>query len=142
MIDGGECIIMATSGMLEGGPITEYFKHLASDPRNAVTFVSYQIEGTLGRRLQKGLREVQIMNSDGKIEVIKVNLTVKTIEGFSGHSDRRQIISYIRRISPKLENVIVCHGEKEKCMSIAEVLQKRYKLNVRVPNLLESVRLR
>ncbi len=142
VIDGGECIIMATSGMLEGGPITEYFKHLASDPRNAVTFVSYQIEGTLGRRLQKGLREVQIMNSDGKIEVIKVNLTVKTIEGFSGHSDRRQIISYIRRISPKLENVIVCHGEKEKCMSIAEVLQKRYKLNVRVPNLLESVRLR
>jgi len=82
------------------------------------------------------------MNSDGKIEVIKIDLNVEAIEGFSGHSDRKQIISYIRKVSPSLENLIVLHGEKEKCRSIEEVFLKRYRTNVRVPNVLESIRLR
>jgi len=142
IISGEECIIIATSGMLEGGPIIDYFKRLAPDKRNTIIFVSYQIEGTLGRRVQKGLSEVSMVNSNRKIEVIKVNLDVKTIEGFSGHSDRRQIIGYVRRVSPKLENVIVCHGEKEKCLSIADVFHKRYKINAKVPSLLETIRLR
>ncbi|MBC7130388.1 beta-CASP ribonuclease aCPSF1, partial [Candidatus Bathyarchaeota archaeon] len=50
IIDGEPCIIMATSGMLEGGPVIEYFKSLAEDEKNTIVFVSYQIEGTLGRR--------------------------------------------------------------------------------------------
>ena len=142
IISGGECIIIATSGMLEGGPIIDYFKRLAHDEHNAIVFVSYQIEGTLGRRIQKGLTEVSMMNSDRKIEVIQVNLDVETIEGFSGHSDRRQISSYIRRVSPKLENIIVCHGERAKCLNVAQNLQKRYKVNAIAPNILETIRLR
>ncbi|RJS84979.1 beta-CASP ribonuclease aCPSF1 [Candidatus Bathyarchaeota archaeon] len=142
VIRGEESIILATAGMLEGGPIIEYFRHLAPDERNTLIFVSYQIEGTLGRRVQKGLKEVPMVNSEGKIEIVKVNLNVLTIEGFSGHSDRRQLIGYIRRVSPKLERVIVCHGERAKSLSIASVLQSRYKINAVVPSLLETIRLR
>ena len=142
IIRGEPSIIMATAGMLEGGPIIEYFRHLASDEKNTIVFVSYQIEGTLGRRVQKGISEVSMLNNEGRIEVIKVNLNVATVEGFSGHSDRRQIISYIRKVSPKLENVIVCHGEKAKCMSIASIFERRYKINARAPSLLETIRLR
>jgi len=142
IISGDDCIIIATSGMLEGGPIIDYFKRLASDKRNSVIFVSYQIDGTLGRRVQKGLTEVPMMNSDRKIELIKIGLNVESIEGFSGHSDRKQIVSYIHKVSPKLENVIVCHGEEEKCRNIAEALQKRHGINARVPDLLETIRLR
>jgi KH/beta-lactamase-domain protein len=142
IISGDECIIIATSGMLEGGPIIDYFKRLAHDGNNAIVFVSYQIEGTLGRRVQKGITEVSMMNSNRKIEVIKVNLDVETIEGFSGHSDRRQISSYIRRVSPKLENIIVCHGERAKCLNVAQRLQKRYKINAIAPDILETIRLR
>jgi len=142
IIHGGECIIIATSGMLEGGPIIDYFRHLASDKRNTIIFVSYQIEGTLGRRVQRGLTEVPVMNSNRKIEVIKIDVNVETIEGFSGHSDRKQVISYIRKVSPKLENLIVCHGEKEKCESMAEVFHKRNGINTRVPSVLETIRLR
>jgi len=141
IIEGGECIIIATAGMLEGGPIIDYFKHLASDKRNLMIFVSYQIEGTLGRRVQKGLKEVPMMNNEGKIEIIKINMDVATVEGFSGHSDRRQIINYIRKVSPKPENIIVCHGERAKCASIASVFEKRYKVNTRVPDLMETIRL-
>ena len=142
IISGDECIIIATSGMLEGGPMIDYFKRLAHDEHNTMIFVSYQIEGTLGRRIQKGLTEVSMMNSNRKIEVTEVNLEVETVEGFSGHSDRRQISSYIRRVSPRLENIIVCHGERAKCLNMAQSLQKRYKVHAIAPNILETVRLR
>ena len=93
IIDGEPCIVIATSGMLEGGPVIEYFKSLAEDERNTIIFVSYQIEGTLGRRVQKGLTDVAMMNSGSKMGVVKLRLQVESIEGFSGHSDRRQIIN-------------------------------------------------
>ena len=142
IIEGESCIVIATSGMLEGGPVIEYFKHLAPDERNTIIFVSYQIEGTLGRRVQKGLTETPLMNSDGKLEIIKVNLRVEAIEGFSGHSDRRQIVNFIRSVAPKLERIIVCHGEKAKCLSMAGFFQRTYKTEVIVPSLLETIRLR
>jgi len=142
IVDGEQSIIMATSGMMEGGPVIDYFKYLAPDERNGVVFVSYQIEGTLGRRVQRGLAETPIINSDGKIEILKVNLKVEPIKGFSGHSDRRQILNYIRRVTPKPEKVIVCHGEKAKSLSIANTLQRTYKLDVRVPEILETIKLR
>jgi len=72
IVEGGQCIILATSGMLEGGPVIDYFKRLASDKRNTIIFVSYQIDGTLGSRLQKGLAGAPMINSEGKIEVIKM----------------------------------------------------------------------
>jgi len=141
IIEGPPSIIIATSGMLEGGPIIEYFQQLAPDKRNSIIFVSYQIEGTLGRRIQKGIPEVSIINSEGKIKVISCKLEVHTVEGFSGHSDRRQIISYLRKLS-KPENIIVCHGEKSKCSGLANYLAKKYKVNAIAPEVLETIRLK
>jgi hypothetical protein len=142
IIEGKPCVIIATSGMLEGGPIIDYFRELAPDERNTVIFVSYQIEGTLGRRVQKGLTEASMMNSEGKIEVIKIRLGIDSIEGFSGHSDRRQIISYIHLVSPKLEKIIVCHGERMKCSSIANLFGRKYRIDTVAPKILETIRLR
>ncbi len=142
IVEGEPSIIIATAGMLEGGPVIDYFKRLASDKLNTVIFVSYQIEGTLGRRVQKGLTETPLVNNEGKIEVIKVRLQVESIEGFSGHSDRRQIINYIRRVTPRPEKVIVCHGEKSKCLSVSNFLRRRFKIDAVAPETLETVRLR
>jgi KH/beta-lactamase-domain protein len=141
IIDGEPCIIMATSGMLEGGPVIEYFKSLAENENNTIIFVSYQIEGTLGRRVQKGLTEVTMMNSEGKMDVVKVRLRVESIEGFSGHSDRRQITNYIINLKPKPERVIVCHGERAKCLSMANFIQKRCGIQALVPAIMETFRL-
>ena len=142
IIEGRECIILATSGMLEGGPVIEYFKRLAPDKKNTIIFVSYQIEGTLGRRVQKGIKEISMLNSEGKIEIIKVKMRVESIEGFSGHSDRRQIINYVRRVTPRPEKIIVCHGEKAKCYSIADYLRRKFNVDAVAPRVLETVRLR
>jgi hypothetical protein len=142
IIEGEPSIIIATSGMLEGGPVIEYFKRLAPDERNSLIFVSYQIEGTLGSRVQKGLTETSMINSEGRVEIIKMGLKVESIDGFSGHSDRREITNYIRRVTPKPERIIVCHGERSKCSSLANMLYRKYKVETRVPSVLETVRLR
>jgi hypothetical protein len=142
IIEGEPCIVVATAGMLEGGPIIDYFQQLADNKLNTIIFVSYQIEGTLGRRVQKRVPEVSIFNSEGRIKVIKCSLEVQTVEGFSGHSDRRQIIGYIRKLAPKPDNVIVCHGERSKCLGLAEYLRGRYKINAMAPDILETIRLR
>ncbi len=142
IIDGGPCVILATSGMLEGGPVLEYFKELAPDERNVLVFVSYQIDGTLGRRIQHGLREVTLMGANGKLETINIRMKTASIEGLSGHSDRNQILAYLRRVSPKPEHVLVCHGERAKCIGMASMLHKMFRVESRAPENLETVRLR
>ena len=142
IVQGEPSIVMATAGMLEGGPVIDYFKRLASDERNTVIFVSYQIEGTLGRRVQRGLAETPIMNNEGRIEVINVKVRVESIEGFSGHSDRRQIVDFVRRVTPHPEKVLVCHGEKAKCLSVSGFLRRKFKIDAVAPDTLETVRLR
>ena len=142
IIEGEPCIIVATSGMLEGGPVIEYFKSLAPEERNTIIFVSYQIEGTLGRRVQKGITETPMINSEGKMGILRINLRVESIEGFSGHSDRKQLFNYIRRIAPKLERIVICHGERTKCLNMLGIFQKTYNTEVIAPNILETVKLR
>jgi KH/beta-lactamase-domain protein len=141
IVEGEPCIIMATSGMLEGGPVIEYFKSLADNENNSVIFVSYQIEGTLGRRVQKGLSEVAMMTAEGKMDVARIRLQCESIEGFSGHSDRRQIFNYITHLKPKPERVVVCHGERAKCMSIANLIERRCDTQTLVPAIMETFRL-
>ena len=138
---GGPCIILATSGMLEGGPAVEYFKQMASDEKNMLVFVSYQIEGTLGRRLQRGMPEASMLE-DGRVQLISVNMGIQAIEGFSGHSDRRQILNYLRRISPKPERVLVNHGERAKCLSMSSAIHRDLGVETLAPEVLETMRLK
>jgi len=142
VLEGEPAVIIATSGMLEGGPSVEYFKQLAFDKNSALIFASYQIEGTLGNRIQKGLLEVPLLSDDGKVNMINVKLQVESVEGFSGHSDRNQIISYLRKISPRPERVIVNHGEKYKCLNMAETIRKVLGVKAYTPDVLETIRVK
>ena len=142
IVDGDQCIILATSGMLEGGPVIDYFKRLAGDKRNTIIFVSYQIDGTMGSRVQKGISDVPIINSNGKMEVMNVEMQVESVSGFSGHSDRRQLVSYLQRMRPKPERVIVLHGEKSKSLSMANLFKRKYNVDALVPEVLETIMLR
>lgn len=138
----GPSVIIATSGMLEGGPSVEYFKNFAPNENNTIVFVSYQIEGTLGHRIQKGLSEAPLLTEEGKVDLVKINLRTESIEGFSGHSDRDQIISYLRRISPKPERIIFNHGERSKCLNMANTVNKIFGINGYAPQVLETLRLK
>ena len=141
IIDGEPCIVLATSGMLEGGPVIEYFKSWANDERNTIIFVSYQIEGTMGKRVQKGVNEVTMMDNEGRIAALQVKMQTETINGFSGHSDKRQLVNYITHLKPKPERVFVVHGEKQKTLGFANFLVTKADVNTVVPSVLETVRL-
>jgi predicted metal-dependent RNase len=142
IIGGGPSVILATSGMLEGGPAVEYLRHLAADERNTLIFVSYQIEGTLGSRIRNGTKDITLLGTKGKVEAVRLNMEVESLEGFSGHSDRNQIIEFVRRISSKPSRVIVNHGEYRKCDQIAGAISALFKIRTTAPENLETIRLR
>ncbi len=139
---GEPCVILATSGMMEGGPAIDYFRYLAADERNSLVFVSYQVDGTLGNRLKNGAREVSLMGRNGKVEALKVNLHVESVEGFSGHSDRNQLFAFLKRVSPRPSRVIVGHGERRKADMFAHEVSRILKLRTIAPDILEKLRLR
>ncbi|MEM1610511.1 MAG: beta-CASP ribonuclease aCPSF1 [Sulfolobales archaeon] len=117
-------IIMATSGMLTGGPAVEYFKMMAGDPRNTLVFVNYQVKGTLGRRIKDGEREIQLPEEDGRITTVKVNMEVQSVEGFSGHSDRRQLLRFLENLPTPPKKIILNHGEPNAIASLANEIRR------------------
>ncbi len=142
IVEGEPCVIMATSGMLAGGPSVDYFRLLAPEEKNMMMFVSYQGEGTLGRRIQKGWKEIQMRNREGNTTMVPVNLQVETVEGFSGHSDRKQILNFVKRVQPHPERVLTCHGEASKCLNLASTIHKALKVDTKALMVTESVKLR
>jgi len=140
IMDGSPCIVLATSGMLNGGPVMSYFQHWAHENRNSLCFVGYQAEGTLGRRLQKGFSEVPMI-IEGKTEIVKSGCELDTIDGFSGHSDRRQLLEFIENMSPTPKNVICHHGDYFKCNELGRTLREKFKVRTYAPQNLETVRL-
>jgi hypothetical protein len=139
--DTDSCIVLSTSGMMNGGPVLEYFKVWAQEPNNTLIFVGYQAEGTLGRRIQRGNSEVNLAERGEQITVA-VKMAIDTCDGFSGHSDRRQLLNYVGSIEPKPERIIICHGEESKCVDIGQTIRKRYNIETRVPMNLETIRMK
>lgn len=140
LVEGEPSIILSTSGMLTGGNSVEYFKWLCEDERNTLIFVGYQSEGSLGRRVQKGWKEVPLQD-DGKTKVFNVKMEIKTINGFSGHSNRRQLMDYVKRLNPRPEKVITCHGDPYKVVDLASSIHRSYKIETRTPMNLDSTRI-
>jgi len=135
------CIIIATSGMLEGGPVLEYFRNLAPDKKNKILFVSYQVNGTLGRRVMDGARQVSILGKEGKVEVVTINCATEKLEGFSGHSDYNQLMSYVHRLRPKLRRVLVNHGERRKSENLSSSIRRMYRVTTHYPQIQEAIKL-
>ncbi|MDP2717760.1 MAG: MBL fold metallo-hydrolase RNA specificity domain-containing protein, partial [Candidatus Micrarchaeota archaeon] len=136
------CVILAPSGMLSGGSSVEYLKMMAHDPKNALLFVGYQGALTLGRRIQSGEREVPMLNEKHKLDTLKINLQVQTIDGYSGHSDRSQLLAYLRNLRPKPTRVFTMHGDEAKTDEFARVINRMMHIETRAPMNLDSIRLR
>ena len=136
----GPAIIMATSGMLEGGPVLDYFENIAPSDKNKILFVSYQVQGTLGRRVLDGSSQASLMDQSGKIKIVDIRATVQKVEGFSGHSDYNQIIRFVGKLRPKLQVVLVNHGEKRKTENLAYAIQRIYRVPALHPAVQEAIR--
>lgn len=137
----GPCVVLATSGMLTGGPSVEYLKHLCDNPKNAIGFVNYQGEGSMGRRIQLGEREFTFSDG-GKQEMLQIKMQVHTVEGFSGHSSRNQLMNFVSNCEPRPKKVIVNHGENSRCLDLASSIHKTFRIETVAPRNLETVRVK
>ncbi len=142
IVNGDPCVILAPSGMLNGGPSYEYLKLMADDPKNTIIFVGYQSALSLGSKIQRGMKEIPIMGDDGRTKMLNINMQVETAEGFSGHSDRSQLMAYLRNLRPTPERIITMHGDWGKTDEFARAAGMMLrKQGVPMQNL-ESIRLR
>ncbi len=139
--DKGACIILATSGMLVGGPSVEYLKQLGDNPKNTLIFTCYQGEGSLGRRIQRGETEFVFNNGTPNPEVLNLKMDVSRVE-IAGHADRRELMNYIARVNPKPKKILVNHGENSRCLDLASSLHKQFRVETVVPRVLDCLRLR
>ena len=134
-------IILATSGMLEGGPVLEYFKNIAPHKQNKILFVSYQVNGTMGRRVLDGAKQVSMLGRGNKVEAVTINAGIEKLDGFSGHSDYNQLMSFVHKLRPKLRRVLVNHGERRKSENLASNIRRMYKLPAYNPQVQEAIKL-
>ncbi len=136
------CIILAPSGMMTGGPVVEYFRLMAEDPKNMLVFVGYQSTLSFGRKLQRGMKEIPMSGQDGRSITVKINMEVETAEGFSGHSDRHQLMNLIRNLRPQPEQIFTNHGDEGKCEDLSKSIAKFTRIESRAPLNLDAIRLK
>lgn len=128
-------IIISASGMCEAGRILHHLKHNIGDERNTILFVGFQAEHTLGRRILDGQERVPIFG-----EEYTVKARVESIDGYSAHADRNEILAYMQEIGPqRIRKAFLVHGDPEASLALQPALEALGKQEVIVPNLGDRV---
>ncbi|WP_457746624.1 MBL fold metallo-hydrolase RNA specificity domain-containing protein [Sulfurimonas sp.] len=126
-------IIIAGSGMCNGGRILHHFKHRIWDEKNAVIFVGYQAYGTLGRKIVEGAQTIHLYH-----EKIKIAASIHTINGFSAHADQSELLAWIEKFK-KLNNIYLIHGEEKKQIIFKEVIEKETDIKTHIVEMEEKI---
>ena len=112
-------MIISAAGMCDAGRIRHHLKHNLWRSECTVVFAGYQAEGTIGRSLLEGAREVKLFG-----ETIDVNAQIELIDGISGHADRNGLMEWIGAFKEKPDHVFMVHGQDTVCDYFAEGLKK------------------
>jgi KH/beta-lactamase-domain protein len=142
VIEGGPCIVIATSGMLQGGASVEYLKAFAENPNNLMILSCYQGPGSIGRRIQEGERTIPLGEYGHGSEILNIKLRVEIMTGFSTHAGRNEIMAFFNNMRPRPKRIIINHGEVSKSLDLASALYKLQRVETNVPRNLETLRLR
>ena len=112
-------MILSASGMCEAGRIRHHLKHNLWRKESIVLFVGFQSEGSLGRKLQEGAKNVKLFGED-----IAVHAEIATLHGTSGHADKDGLLAWVAGFEKKPGMVFVNHGEDESCESFRKTLEE------------------
>jgi metallo-beta-lactamase family protein len=126
-------IIIAGSGMAEGGRVLHHLKHFVTDEKNIVFFVGFQVDGTLGYDLTHGAKTIKIENS-----WYNVHAQIKNLDTFSAHADWQEILEWLGYFQNKPKKVFITHGQPEAAESLKQKIEERFGWSVVVPKYLES----
>jgi metallo-beta-lactamase family protein len=123
-------IIISASGMCNAGRIRHHLKHNLWKKNSSVVFVGYQAEGTLGRRLKNGEKEVKLFGED-----IYVQANIESVEGFSGHADQRGLMEWLKGFKEAPKKVFVVHGESDARDVFSKMIEDELGFSTVVPNM-------
>lgn len=123
-------IIIAGSGMSEGGRICYHELHYLSDPHSSLLIVAYQAQGTLGRHLLEGHKKVKIFN-----QVVKVKAKIISLEGYSAHADQSYLLKWLESIEKPIQKVFVVQGEPQPAKALSQRVKDHLGLAACVPRL-------
>jgi len=127
--DRKDCkVIISASGMCEAGRIRHHLKHNLWRKESTILFVGYQAEGTLGRAILDGAKEVKLF-----AEIIEVNAEIATLDGVSGHADKEGLVKWLTAITNRPKAVFVVHGEDSVCEEFTQYLRKELGYNAIAP---------
>ena len=118
-VDREPKVIISASGMCEAGRIRHHLKHNLWDARNSIIFVGYQAEGTLGRCLIEGEKEVSLFG-----ESVQVNAKIHNLEGFSGHADLNGLLDWLKGFQKPPRQLFLVHGEPEVKVEFAKTIKE------------------
>ncbi len=121
-------IIIAGSGMCEGGRIRHHFKHNIWRPECSIIFTGFQVKGTLGRHIIDGAKTAHILG-----EEMVIRAKVYTIGGFSAHADQKELLEWLSAFTVKPEEVFIVHGEETVSLEFEKIVQEKLGLNTHVP---------
>ncbi|WP_017005449.1 MBL fold metallo-hydrolase RNA specificity domain-containing protein, partial [Enterovibrio norvegicus] len=113
-------IVIAASGMCNGGRILNYLQALLPDSRTDVILAGYQARGTLGRDIQQGMKKVEISG-----EHIEVNAHIHTMSGYSAHADRNDLLAFIEDIETKPKEIRIVHGDQKAQQALGELIRQK-----------------
>lgn len=132
----GARIIISASGMMTGGRVLHHAMRIVPDEQATVCFVGYQAEGTTGRRILDGDREVKIMK-----DWIPVRCHVERISGMSAHGDYAEILNWLEGITTAPRRVFTTHGELVALAAMGAHIKERFGWTTHAPVYGESVKL-
>ncbi|PSP73007.1 beta-CASP ribonuclease aCPSF1 [Halobacteriales archaeon QH_6_68_27] len=138
--DGGPCIVLSTSGMVEGGPIMSWLRHIGGQEDGTMVFVGYQAQGTLGQRIQNGRTELPMNGGGGRADNVSLDMNVETVDGFSGHADRQGLENFVRTMNPRPEKILCVHGDESSTQDLSSALYHEFNMRTFAPKNLETFR--
>ncbi len=132
----GPAIVISASGMANAGRIKHHLRHNLWRPGASIVFVGFQAEGTPGRRIVDGAKKIRIFNED-----IVINAKIFTINGFSAHAGKNQLLDWLGHFQNKKMQIFLVHGELSVQEQLAAAIRERYGFTVEIPEYLEEIQL-
>jgi metallo-beta-lactamase family protein len=123
-----EAIIIAGSGMCEGGRVRHHLRHNLGRKESSIIFVGYQAEGTLGRKIVDGAKHVEVLG-----DTMTVRSGIHTLGGFSAHADQQELLGWISSFQNSPE-IFIVHGEEKVSLEFQSLINQRFRYKTHVPH--------
>ncbi len=130
-------IVIAGSGMSQGGRIVFHEQNYLPDPKSTILFAGYQVKGSLGRRILEGIEESRINGREFSVKIMGKQVPVRAraveVSGYSAHADQPQLLDWLRPARFYIKQAFVVQGEEDQSVPLAHRIKDELAVSARMP---------